>query len=164
MVNQQVMQLTRIKESLHQNQWPVNLPEAFEDAVKSAAKLLGEDAFTAEFVHRSPLTVRGDNLLPLAFHSAITFQVKNRVDEQPDIKISVGHSDSPRSLEIICPGKPIPQGLQSFLEGEELRGQIALDLDLFTIKLLMNRYGAQVKCARDESTGKNSCTFTFPVE
>ncbi len=164
MVNQQVMQLTRIKESPHQNPWPVNLPEAFEDAIKSAAKLLGEGAFTAKFVHRGPLTVRGDNLLPLAFHSAIAFQVKNRVDKRPNIKIKVGHSASPRSLEIICRGKSIPEGLRTFIEGEELRGQIALDIDLFTIKLLMNRYGAQIKWARDESTGENSCTFTFPVD
>jgi signal transduction histidine kinase len=164
MVNQQVIQLTRIKESLHQTLWPVNLPEAFEDAVKSAAKLLGEDAFTAEFIHRNPLTVRGDNLLPLAFHSVIAFQVKNRVGERPNIKIKVGHDDSPRSIEIISRGKPIAKGLRMFIEGEELRGQIALDLDLFTIKLLMNRYGAKIKCSRDESTGDNSCTFTFPSD
>jgi len=164
MVNQQVVQLTRIKESLHQTLWPVNLPEAFEDAIKSAAKLMGEDAFTAEFIHREPLTVNGDNLLPLAFHSAIAFQVKNSFEEKPNIKISVGYSDSPRSIEIRCRGKPIPKGLQAFIEGDELKGQIALDLDLFTIKLLMNRYKAQVRCGRDETIGENLCTFIFPSE
>ena len=164
MVNQQVVQLTRIKESLDQALWPVNLPEAFEDAIKSSRKLLGEDVFTAEFIHRESLTVNGDNLLPLAFHSAIAFQVKNRVDDLPHIKVSVGHSDSPRSIEIRSRGKPIPEGLRTFIEGEELRGQIALDLDLFTIKLLMNRYGAKIRCGRDESTEENSCTFTFPSD
>jgi signal transduction histidine kinase len=164
MINQQVIQLTRIKESLDQTLWPVNLPEAFEDAIKSAAKLLGEDSFTAEFIHREALTVKGDNLLPLAFHSAIAFQVRNRVDNQPNIKISVGHSESPRSLKIACRGKQVPEELKRFIEGDELRGQIALDLDLFTIKLLMNRYSAQIKCSRDESTGENSCIFTFPPD
>ncbi|MFX1606627.1 MAG: hypothetical protein ACFFDD_12060 [Promethearchaeota archaeon] len=164
MVNQQVVQLTRIKESLHQTLWPVNLPEAVEDAIKSAKKLLGEDAFTSEIIHQGPLTVRGDNLLPLAFHSVIAFQVKNRLDELPHIKVSVADDDSPRSIELRCRGKPVPQGLRTFIEGEELRGQIALDLDLFTIKLLMNRYGAKVRFGRDESTEENLYNFTFPPE
>lgn len=42
--------------------------------------------------------------------------------------------------------------------------QIALDLDLFTIKLLINRYGVQIKCSRDENTGENSCAFIFPSD
>ena len=160
MVNQQVVQLTRIKESLDQTLWPVNLPEAFEDAIKSAKKLLGEASFTSEILHSEPLTVKGDNLLPLAFHSAIAFQVKNRMDEKPNIKVSIEHDN----LNITCRGKPVPEGLKRYIEGEELRGQMALDLDLFTIKLLMNRYGAKIRCLRDDSTEENSCIFTFPPE
>ena len=162
MLNQQVMQLSRIKENQEQVLWPVNLPESFDEAINTAKDLLGKNAFAAEFIHRDPLTVKGDNLLPLAFHSAIAFHVKNRIDEQPQIKISIGQTDQPRSFKIICRGKPIPMELRKYIESKELHGQIALDLDLFTIKLLMNRYGASVKCERNESTEENVCTFTFP--
>jgi hypothetical protein len=162
MLNQQVMHLTRIKENQKQVLWPVNLPESFDEAINSAKDLLGKNAFAAEFIHRDPLTVKGDNLLPLAFHSAIAYHVKNRIDKQPHIKISIGQSGQPRSFKIICRGKPIPMQLRKYIESDELRGQVSLDLDLFTIKLLMNRYGASVKCERNESTEENVCTFTFP--
>ncbi|MFW9787250.1 MAG: hypothetical protein ACFFE2_02875 [Candidatus Thorarchaeota archaeon] len=162
MLNQQVIQLTRIKESLDQVLWPVNLPEAFEDAVKSATKLLGDHAFKSEFTYGAPITVDGDNLLPLAFHSTIAYFVKNRLVDQPVIKVSVGPEEAPRSVKIACKGKPIPESLRTFLEGDELRGQIALDIDLFTIKLLMNRYQATVECGRNEATEENVCRFIFP--
>jgi hypothetical protein len=164
MLNQQVTQLTRIKESPDQVMWPVNLPESLEDAIQSAGELLGKNAFTAEFIQRENLTVTADSLLPLAFHSAIAFLVKNRVDDKPLIKIRVGQINSPKSIEIRSRGKQIPSGLRTFIEGEELRGQIALDLDLFTIKILMNRYGALVRCTRDENTKENSCIFSFPPD
>jgi hypothetical protein len=162
MLNQQVIQLTRIKENIHQTLWLVNLPEALEDAIKSATKLLGENSFRAQFIHQETLTVKADNLLPLAFHSLIAYQVKNRIDDQPNIKISIGDSDSPQGLKIECRGKEVPEELKRFIEGDELKGQIALDLDLFTIKLLMNRYGARIVCGYDDKTGENSCTFIFP--
>jgi len=63
---------------------------------------------------------------------------------------------------VSCRGRPIPEELESFMERDGMSGMVALDLDLFTIKLLMNRYGARIVCSRDEESEENSCTFIFP--
>lgn len=89
MVNQQVVQLSRIKESMHQVLWPVNLTQIIDDAVRSAAELLGEDSFSAKITGMESLMVEGDNLLPLAFQSAAAFHIKNRLNDQPKITFSI---------------------------------------------------------------------------
>ena len=78
------------------------------------------------------------------------------------IRFTVGQSDASPSVRVSSRGRPIPEELKTFIEGDGMSGMVALDLDLFTIKLLMNRYSARIVCSRNEDTEENSCTFIFP--
>ncbi len=162
MVNHQVVQLSRIKESMHQVLWPVKLTQIIEDAVKSASDLFGEESFTFRLSGDESTVVEGDNLLPLAFQSAISFHLKKRLENKPEMIFTVTHEGSDPCVMVSCRARPIPEELKRFIESDDLSGTIALDLDLFTVKLLMNRYHAKVVCSRDQQREENSCTFIFP--
>ncbi|MFW9810315.1 MAG: hypothetical protein ACFFE6_13135 [Candidatus Thorarchaeota archaeon] len=162
MVNHQVVQLSRIKESMDQVLWPVNLVQLIDDAIMSANELFGEDIFTTSLSGLESLTVEGDNLLPLAFQSAIAFHLKNRVTNKPAISFEMSENEAGPFVKVTSQGRPLPEELKLFLEGDGISGMIALDLDLFTIKLLMNRYKATIGCSRDDEKNENSCTFVFP--
>jgi signal transduction histidine kinase len=163
MVNQQVVQLSRIKESMNQVLWPVNLPQIVDDAVESAKELLGEESFSVKTAAQEKLVVEGDDLLPLAFQSTIAFHLKNRLHDQPEITFEVTQRESASCVRVSCRGRPMPDELKLFIESDGMSGMIALDLDLFTVKLLMNRYNVRIVCSREEESEENSCTFIFPT-
>jgi signal transduction histidine kinase len=160
MVNRQVIQLSRIKESMNQVLWPVNLPKIVDEAVESAKELLGEDSFSVKTMAQDTPVVDGDDLLPLAFQSTIAFHLKNRLHNQPEITFTVTQRDSVPCVRVSCRGRQIPNELKMFIESDGMSGMIALDLDLFTVKLLMNRYNAKIECSRNVE--ENSCIFIFP--
>jgi len=162
MVNRQVVKLSKIKETMHQVLWPVDLSQIVEDSVKSAEELLGEQEFTVEITGEESMVVQADNLLPLALQSAIAFHLKNRLADNPKIPIEITQSEDTPSVKVSCRGRKIPKEQTLFMESEGISGKIALDLDLFTIKLLMNRYNARIVCSRDEENEMNSCSFIFP--
>ena len=161
LVNHQVLQLTQIKDSLHQPLKPVDISDALERTIKSAFKILGENTFNVEYSQQEPLIVIGDDLLDLAFQSAIFLNMKNRLDDVPTISISTNQDDDNYTVSIKTRGKPMPQDTQQFLKSEELIGNIMLDIDLFTIKLLMSRYNGKIDCLRNNAIEENTCLFSF---
>ncbi|MGY5853934.1 MAG: hypothetical protein RTU92_10235, partial [Candidatus Thorarchaeota archaeon] len=163
LVNHQVLQLTQIKDSLHQSLRPVDISDAIRKAIKSAIRLLGEDVFSVEYTQQESLIVLGDDLLDLAFQSAIFLNMKNRLDDVPIVSIAAKQNDEIYTVSIKTRGKPMPQDTHQFLKSDALIGNIMLDLDLFTIKLLMSRYNGQIDCLRNDGTEENTCLFSFVV-
>ena len=59
-------------------------------------------------------------------------------------------------------GERVPQEIKDFMESGENMDKIALDLDLFTVKLLITRYNASIRCKRNEDISENLCIISFP--
>ncbi|TFG34387.1 hypothetical protein EU527_03510 [Candidatus Thorarchaeota archaeon] len=160
-LNQQVIKLSKVKESPRKVLWPVNLAEILREAVQTARELLGENSFTLEYKDFDNVIIKADDLLPLVFQSLIAFHSKNRIDDKQRFTIEIEPDENFESIIITSRGKRIPEELKLFMESDEHMDNIALDLDLFTTKLLLSRYQAKIKCARNEETSENSCILSF---
>jgi len=161
LVNQQVLQLTQIKESFHQDLQAVNVRSALEHAISKATEILGDDAFKIQFVVDESVFVKGDDLLELVFLNIITYTVKNKVDEKISLDISLRESDSSIEVFVRSRGKALPREVEDFLIGDSLIGSTSLDLNIFTIKLLIDRYRGRILCLRDDSSLETTCAFEF---
>lgn len=161
-VNLQVSQLTRIKESLYESLWPVNVVPVLEEAIESAGEIIGEGNFSVQFTRPKSFSVTADGFLPLVFQSLFIFHVKKGINDGNQFKITMSSEEDSHIITINSQGKEIPRGFIEFVEGDQNVEQIALDLNLFTIKLLMTRYNARILCKRNEETSENSCILIFP--
>jgi len=147
-VNQQVTNLMRIKERQHQVLWPLNLLPVLEEAVNSTDEMIGTGNFSFEYVKTQDHVVMADNFLPLAFQNLIAFFYKNRIDDQPKFAITMETHDDTLEISFKARGEDISQELKDFIESGENMDKIALNLDIFTIKLLMNRYQVSIRRGR----------------
>jgi hypothetical protein len=161
-VNQQVIDLMRIRERQHEVLWPVNLLQVLKEAVNSADEMIGTGNFSIEYVNLQDHAVMADNFMPLVFQGLIYYHHKNRIEDRPIFSISMEMNDD--NLEIIFKsrGEKVPQELKDFMESGDNMNKIALDLDLFTVKLLITRYHASIRCKRNEDISENLCIIRFP--
>ncbi|MHA1862425.1 MAG: hypothetical protein ACTSWA_01550, partial [Candidatus Thorarchaeota archaeon] len=160
-VNQQVTDLMRIRERQHQVLWPVNLLQVLKEAVNSTDQMIGARNFSIEYVNLKDHAVLADNFLSLVFQSLISYHYKNRIEDQPIFSIAMETYDDNLEINFKSRGENIPQELIDFMESGENMNKIALDLDLFTVKLLLSRYHASIRCERNEDTSENQCTLHF---
>ncbi|MBE0525689.1 MAG: HAMP domain-containing histidine kinase [Candidatus Thorarchaeota archaeon] len=162
LVNLQVSQLTRIKENLRDAIYPVNVVPFIEEAVESAKQIIGEDNFSVEFNRPGTYSVIADGFLPLVFQSLFSFHAKRKSEDTIKFTITLTSERQQQIISIVSYGKEIPIDLRKFIESKQDIEGIALDLNLFTAKLLLSRYNAIVQCDRNEVTSENSCTLIFP--
>lgn len=160
-VNQQVTNLMRIRERQHQVLWPVNILQVLKEAVNSTDQIIGARNFSIEHVNLQDHAVLADNFLLLVFQSLISYHYKNRVEDQPIISIAMETDNDNIEINFKSRGENIPQELRDFIESGENMNKIALDLDLFTVKLLLSRYHASIRCERNEDTSENLCILHF---
>ncbi len=162
LVNHQVLQLTSVKEGLHQELKLLDIGKAVSNAVESAESLLGKDVFNYEYPENERFLVVADDMVSLLFLNNIIFNVRNKTEDPVNISISFKHTNISRSVYIRTNAKPIPFDVQELLQHPGLSGSLALGLDLFTIKLLMNRYGGRIECVSTDASGMNLCIYHFP--
>ena len=161
-VNLQVSQLTRIKESLYESLWPVNIIPVLEEAIESAGEIIGEDNFSVQFTKTKSFSITADGFLPLVFQSLFIFHIKKGINDGNQFKITMSSEDDSHIITINSRGEEIPGEFIEFMEGDHNVEQIALDLNLFTMKLLMTRYNARILCTRNEEISENFCSLIFP--
>ncbi|MHA2423388.1 MAG: hypothetical protein ACXAEF_01260 [Candidatus Thorarchaeota archaeon] len=159
LVNHQVIQLTQIKESLAHELKAIDASEAIRNAIDSGINLLGDESFTVDFTSDAQIHVKCDDLLELVILSAIKYYVKNKIDDRPTLKIAISQTDTSVSISMTSRGKPLSSAIQNYLQGKDLIGSESLDLNLFTIKVLMQRYQGRIHCFREDSTEEATCTF-----
>ncbi|MFW9847949.1 MAG: hypothetical protein ACFFF4_02350 [Candidatus Thorarchaeota archaeon] len=161
LVNQQVIQLTQIKESLVKELSAIDAHASIQSAIKSGLNLLGENSFKVEIENTSPFLVKSDSLLELVFLSAIIYDVKNKIDDALLLSITFSETKESRDISLTYRGKQLSKESQIYLQGPDLVGSESLDLNHFTIKVLMHRYGGNIICNRNESSEENTCIFRF---
>lgn len=161
LVNHQVLQLSKIKERYHHPLTQIDVTKAISRAIETATELLGKDVFVINFTYDERIIVKGDDLIDLVFLSAIIFHVRNKLDEKIVLAISSEEFETTQSVFIKCRGKPMSKEIQEFVHSDKIIGSVSLDLDLFTIKLLMNRYNGSINFQRDDVNEENTFIIRF---
>ncbi len=163
-VNLQVSQLTRIKEQLNEPLFPVRIAPTVKKAVKASNDLIDQDKFSVDMNIPDDISVKADGFLPLVFQSFFSFHAKNCKNDIIKFRIILNSSEERHNLSITGFGNQIPQEYCHFMEGNQDLTSIALNLDLFTAKLLLTRYDATIQCKRNENTSENSYVLSFPIQ
>jgi signal transduction histidine kinase len=162
LIIRQVGKLSQVKETQDQQLKQLNLLTAISDAANTAHGILGERSFTVETICRDDdVLVVADDLLELVFVNLIVQSVRHSSEGVPYARIEA--SVSPDSVTVVfsCPGAPLSQTIELSLTGEIVPAATALGLDLFTVKLLVGRYGARVAYAHDTGSKRNIFTLLF---
>ncbi len=161
LVNHQVLQLSRIKERLQEELYIVEVVDAIQQAIKTAKEHLGPGAFKIEMDDKGPCTIFADDLLELVFLSTILFHMRSISSEPLELSINVRNDDDICSVAVISDGLNISKNVSAYLQGNIIIGDLSLDLDLFTMKLLMSRYDGWIECFRDETRNRTHCILKF---
>ena len=161
-VNLQVSQLTRIKEYMDEPLIQTDVVSALEKAIDATEQLIGEESFSVQISEMADFSITADDFLPLVFQSLFIFYAKNKNDDKIQFTITMNSEETRQVINITSGGEPIPDELREFMEGGQNIEKVVLDLNLFTVKLLLTRYNATIKCNRDADTLENSCILMFP--
>ncbi len=163
LVNHQVLQLTSIKTGLHKDLVRIDLVKSIAEAIDTAEDLLEKDIFKLEYPDNETHFVLADDLLSLVFLNVIIYNVKIKSSNSVSISVSFSETDQSLSVEIKSDTKPIPLEVRELLRQSSLSGSVSLGLDLFTIKLLMKRYGGRIEWLDTTPAGNCHCVFVFPI-
>ena len=79
----------------------------------------------------------------------------------PDIQITVEPQSDFVIVDITSPGSPVPPVIVESLVGELDPTRTTMSLDLFIVKILMERYGGQLAYEHDEKNQSNRFTLEF---
>jgi hypothetical protein len=162
LVNLQVSQLTRIKEHLHDTLYPVNVLPLLEQAIESAEQIIGENSFSVEFNTPNNYSILADGFLSLVFQSLFIYHVKKSKGEKLKFSITLKSAGAQQVISIVSPGEGFSDDLKIFMESKQDVDFVALDLNLYTAKLLLTRYNATIQCEQNENVSENTCILIFP--
>ena len=161
LVNHQVLQLTQIKESLLHEPKMMGATKAIKEAIESANDLLGEDVFTINLLNPEECHILVDENLHIIFLNAILFHIWNRLEDEPVVSILSNRGEKFSVITIKSRGRKLSPEIIGLFESKEISGDLPPNLDLYAIKLLMNRYGGRVELYQDESNETVTLSFEF---
>ena len=163
LVNRQVINLIKIKQSKNLEMGPVDLKGALLIAAKNATEFQENRELSIEIGVDQNVNVDADDLLDLLFLSLFIHAAKK--EETEDLKIVVDSQPGEDSLvvSVTCSCRALSPEAANYLSEEGLPSLTQLGLELFTVKLLLMRYGCQLQCKADDN-GENLFLISFKKE
>jgi len=138
-INRQVAALIKLKEHEDYELAPINLNRTLEIIIG-----IVENSFGAECT-REPsglfsdiVYIYGDEFIELALENLFAFICKKYTD--PDIRLNVEKDDTSVTLSILFSGARLPKDVEDSLFSVLKPARTTLSLDLFTVKILMQRF------------------------
>ncbi|MHA1637201.1 MAG: hypothetical protein ACTSUB_04220 [Candidatus Thorarchaeota archaeon] len=163
LVNHQVLQLMRVKERYHLELDQVELTNSISRSISTALSFFDPDSITFDFTPEQNYFIKADDLLELLFLSLIVYLFKSR--RENEIRISMSIKPTPDVLEVTIHsrGKKHSQDVQEFLDRTDVPDNITIDLELYTTRLMMKRYGGLITHHYDSSTESNRYILEFRI-
>ena len=160
LVNHQVTRLTQIKNAYEEKLRPTLIKTALENGISSAQGIVDEE-LSIEITGIGKTKIMADDLLNLAFQSAILFFYKHKLDSNSTLSITEQEFDMKPAVLMKYRSERLPNIYWNFLTNPELTWNTGLDLDLFALKLLMIRYEGELLYKRDDSNNENTFILIF---
>ena len=160
LVNHQVLQLMRVKESYHQELDQVELTNSISRSISTALSFF-DDGVTFDFTSDQIYFMKADDLIELLFLSIIIFLAKSRMNDDLCISISIIPKADVLEVSIGSEGRTHSQNVQEFLDHSDVPNDITIDLELYTIRLMMKRYGGTITHHYDSSNETNNYVLEF---
>lgn len=143
LINRQVAALIKVKEQEKSVLERVGLREALEAAITQTKESFGETCFSESILPDSEIDVLGDDMLALAFSSLFSYMCSE--SREPSISVVLEPKGEMISLLICNNGKSQAEHAKRYFLTGIIPGRANLNLDLFTAKILLDRYGVNIE-------------------
>ncbi|MFW9767375.1 MAG: hypothetical protein ACFFF9_12890 [Candidatus Thorarchaeota archaeon] len=159
-INSQVAALIKLKEKEDIEVYPLKISEALAASLVITKNLYGPDCFHEKY---SPLStnihVLADEFLELVFVNLLSFICKNYPNSK--LEISPIITTQTLTLQFSFDAPRIPLDIENSLFSEIQPSKTTLSLDLYTVKILMQKFGGVFEYSWIEQTKENRFTLSF---
>ena len=159
-INKQVAALIRLKEKEKHELVPVNLVDAIKSSCRVTEEIYGSSCFSKSIEYPiDTIYVQGDELLETALENLFLFICRHDSDRMILIYPTVKSEKVTINVDFDEPrlSKDIEESLFSSLQP----AHTTMSLDLFLVKILMERYGGKLEYEWVETSRKNHFLLTF---
>ena len=139
----------------------VELSNSITRSISTILTFIDPNSITFDYAPERNYFIEADDLLELLFLSLIIHMVKGRIDVGLNISISIEPASEVLEVSIRSRGKKHSQDVQEFLDRADVPEDITIDLELYTTRLMMKRYGGLITHHYDSSTEMNSYILGF---
>lgn len=158
LINRQVSTLIEIKETIGQELVPVPLVPHVQ-RVQTQAEDMTRLMCTYDVTIPPDVTVIADRMLEFVFLNVISYICEE--NPKPHIKITAEKHPTSVIVDIISPGTRVPSAIVESFVSELVPTRTTMSLDLFIVKILMERYDGQLLYSFNEDTQSNKFTLRF---
>ncbi len=162
LVNRQVIALTKIKQTKGKPLVPVNLRDAFIVASEDISSYYSVEGTPSLDNQVNPdICVEADALLDHLFLSLFIQVAKTQDIENLQIIASSESVNDSVIIEIVCSEPVLSTQAQKYMAEVGISSQTQLGLELFIMKILLDRYHCKMQYSVDTETKESRITFYF---
>jgi hypothetical protein len=162
LINRQVGVLAQIREISQSDLKPLDAQDAFLGAVKTIDELMGLKTLSLQFYSDAAQhLVLADNLLDSIFENLLSFIVRSTKGKVSDVEVRFKVTDDIVDTHITYIGDPLSEDAETSVFQEINLFKTTLNLDLYSVKILMDRYGGEFKYHRLQEKDLNQLVLSF---
>ncbi len=160
LINRQVAVLIRLKEERSRETYPVEIDEILQKSLSNIFEILGSRCSIKLLdIPKSTVQILADEFLDLVITNIITYLYQHT--DTPTFTIQYSELNDQAKIEIRSKGEPTPEDVNAYFLSSFEQAQTTLNLHLFTVRLLMTKYGGEVEYTRIEPSSENVFTLTL---
>ncbi len=158
LINRQVGTLIKIKETVEHELFLVSIVPIIEKTLSSTEEMIGS---VCRYKISSPAnaSVLADDMLEFVFLNVCSYICKGK--DEIDIQLTVKVQSDTVIVNITYPGRSLPLVVVESLMSEIVPTRTTLSLDMFIVKILMERYNGRVAYEYNDSTQSNRFALEF---
>lgn len=153
--NRQVSKLSEIKSAKDVKLVPVVAQTYMMRGLETVKQTFQERPVSAKVTIDKRLIVRADMMLTDLFANLIIQAYRLASEDHIQLKISGSPQNGEVSIYIESCGRPLSDADKRFLIGSDLPELSTLNIHLYTARILIDRYGGQIRYFRKENESKN---------
>ncbi|MHA2026030.1 MAG: hypothetical protein ACW98U_09030 [Candidatus Thorarchaeota archaeon] len=158
-INRQVAALIKLKEQEEYEMTSVNLREVFETTLHHIQGTYGSQCVQKTSSISEDVYIFGDEFIELALMNLFSFICKDNPDS--NILFTPTIDSESVTLEFIFHGPRLPRDIEESLFSRLEPARTTLSLDLFTVKILMQRFQGFFRYEWEEESEQNKFVLRF---
>ena len=162
LINRQVGILAQVKENTPQVLIPLNPRDAIQGALEAAGILVSPDKINVQVpFDMERQRIMADSLLEAVFLNLLSFIARSKESKEIDVNIEFKEIDGNVDIQVSYSGKPLSEDIEVSVFQELNLLKTALNLDLYSVKILMDHYGGTFEYHRLQEPGQNQFVLRF---
>ncbi len=162
LINRQVGVLAQIREISQSDLKPLDVQDAFLGAIKTIDDLMGLKTLSLQFhSDAGQHLVLADILLESIFENLLSFIIRSTKGKVSDIEVRFKVTEASVDIHVTYTGDPLSEDAEASVFQELNLFKTTLNLDLYSVKILMDRYGGDFNYHRLQEKDLNQLVLSF---